>query len=461
MLEDRLYFLLDIYHTLPCYIKRIVGYSYNLLPKSMRYGEFYSGYKNRIQDFKRLTADQKEQRIKSLLFKQVNYAIDSIDFYKDLSKIESYDEFRRLPIVNKNIINNNRGEFISREGKNLRLKANTGGSSGTPFTFYLHKGVTRSKEKAHFDDYWSEYGYNNRSKVLVLRGKSLRKNKIHEHDALGNTLIINCNSINKQNISDIFSQIKKFKPEFIHAYPSALKVFTKLLISALKMNDFQLKIKAVFLGSEQLFDSDLSLFDTFFRTQIVNWYGHSESLVFAKRVGKQNVFRVSLEYGYIELVDSDNQVITEIGKTGRIIATGFDNKVMPLIRYDTGDEGQLLSFLGSDETVLEIKNISGRDKNYIYLKDKTQVTLTSIIFGEHHKEFEFIKEFQIEQSVLGIIQLKVVPLKNKTISDFESLKLKLENSVTKGNLKVDVSIVQNTKKTHRGKNILLRQHLKV
>ena len=107
------------------------------------------------------------------------------------------------------------------------------------------------------------------------------------------------------------------------------------------------------------------------------------------------------------------------------------------------------------------KNISGRDKNYIYLKDKTQVTLTSIIFGEHHKEFEFIKEFQIEQSVLGIIQLKVVPLKNKTISDFESLKLKLENSVTKGNLKVDVSIVQNTKKTHRGKNILLRQHLKV
>lgn len=459
MLEDRLYFLLDSYHALPLYVKSFVGYIYNRLPAKLRYGRYYNFYRARIENFKVLTIREKEQIVKSLLFNQVNFAIENVNFYKEFNKIKSYEEFRRLPIVDKSIINNNRNSFISQKIKSDGLKVNTGGSSGNPFTFFLHKGVSRPKEKAHFDEYWSNYGFRKKSKVLVLRGKSLRKNKIYEYDTLNNSLVINCNSINKKNILKIYLQIEKFKPEFIHAYPSALKVFTKLLISVLNLDKISLSIKAVFLGSEQLFDNDLTLFNSFFGAKIINWYGHSESLVFAKRIEGQNTFEVSLEYGFIELVDSYGQVITEIGKTGRIIATGFDNKVMPLIRYDTGDEGELLKVSKHDEIVMKIKNISGRDKNYIYLKDKTQVTLTSIIFGEHHKEFEYIKEFQIEQFELGSIQLKIVPLEKVKIENFDSLKSKIESSVISGNLVVNILIVERTEKTHRGKNILLKQHV--
>ena len=48
-------------------------------------------------------------------------------------------------------------------------------------------------------------------------------------------------------------------------------------------------------------------------------------------------YHVEPLYGYCELIDKNGEVIREEGKTGEIVATGFCNTGMPLIRYKTGD----------------------------------------------------------------------------------------------------------------------------
>ena len=104
----------------------------------------------------------------------------------------------------------------------------------------------------------------------------------------------------------------------------------------------------------------------FYKANIVNWYGHSECLIHGGRKDKEGDFEFYPFYGFVELLDDNNEPIKNPNQIGRIVATGFDNEVMPLIRYDTGDLGELSEanqVLNSNYTCL--KNVQGRDKNFI------------------------------------------------------------------------------------------------
>ena len=156
-----------------------------------------------------------------------------------------------------------------------------------------------------------------------------------------------------------------------------------------------------------------------------------------------------------ELVDYNGKIINSPNVKGKIIATGFDNRVMPLVRYDTGDEAEYsekikckCGFKGKS-----FKIIHGRQQDYIYLNDGTKVSLTAFIFGQHFEEFNNINELQIIQKIKGVILIKIVL--NRSISNQEFIN-KLKNSV-EGKLIVTLQIVLEITKTKRGKHMFLIQ----
>lgn len=459
-LEDLLYPLLNTYHKSPFWVKNMVGYIYRRIPNQIRHGKFYNLYIERIHVFNSL--GNKDARIaqQKLLLDNVNYAIRNIEFYKDYNSVTSLEEFRELPVLTKEIINQNKYLFRNPQKKNVSLKANTGGSSGNPFVFYIHKGRTRSKEKAHFDWYWSKFGYKSGMPIIMIRGKSLKNNAPYEYNSLDNKLIINSNSINENTIAEIYNKIIQFKPKFIHAYPSSLLIFTKVCKNYTGLEIFNQNIRSVFLGSEGISKDDFDMLENFYNAEVVNWYGHSECLIHGGRKDKKGCFEFYPFYGFVELLDDNDKAISKPNKVGRIVATGFDNEVMPLIRYDTGDLGEMSETNQNKITPYTyLKNVQGRDKNFIYLSDNTAISLTSIIFGQHYKEFKFIKELQIEQHQKGRIIMSVVPLDTFGNEDVERLRKSLLKTVKKDTLKIDIKIVRETKKTPRGKHILLIQHL--
>lgn len=445
-MEDKLYFLLSLYKKTPYWFRYIIGKIYYSIPRGIKYGDFYKKYLQRINNFNLKQQD-------SLVDAQLRIATKEIPFYKN----SNYTKLQDFPIVAKTTILDNFDKFYEKSNK-FKLKANTGGSSGNPFEFYLEKGKSRPKEKAHFDWYWGQFGYKDGDKILMIRGESLPNNKLYEYEPIGNKLVISCYLVNDMNINEVLNRINKFKPKFIHAYPSALSN----LLHILKKNGLKINksIKAMFLGSEGLTDDNRRIFNEFFSAKVVNWYGHSERLVHAGNCPYSDNFHIFPFYGYAELVDYNGEEIIKPNVKGRIITTGFDNEVMPLIRYDTGDEAEYAKetsckcgFKGKS-----FSKIHGRVQDYVYLSNKSKVSLTAFIFGQHFTEFSKIIEMQLEQHEYGKLTIRLKVTSDFQKSDIVSFQKKLESSVD-NKITIKIELADFIPKTKRGKHQFLIQHI--
>ncbi len=458
-MEDALLKYLKYYEKLPGWIKRPIGMLYASLPTKLRHGEFYKQYCKRIKDFTDHTAPETlQQKLDQMLFNQVNMAIEQVPFYRNYPKVKSLENFQKLPIVSKSDYLQARDQFCTADPAR-RLQVNTGGSSGTPLTFFVEKNVTRPKEKAHFDWFWGHWGYTPRSRILMLRGKPLANNALFEYQSIKNCLNISCYELTLENAPQVLREIKKFRPDFIHGYPSAVKVFTRCAGS--EGQKYFSNLKALFLGSEFLSDTDRMMFEEYFSAPCCAWYGHTECALHGGTLpghGSDLVFFPF--YGYLELVDDNGNILTTPGSTGRIVATGFDNSAMPFIRYDTGDLGTW----GGMTTVNNcpcpvLTKIEGRAQDVIYLSDGSEISLTAFIFGQHLKEFDRIREMQLEQSQPGKLTLRLVPLQELSEADRHNIADFLDKSVS-GRLQTTVEITSHIEKTWRGKHRFLIQHCK-
>lgn len=459
-MEDYLYKLLSIYYYFPQPLKQILGKIYNLLPLRLRYAEFYNTYLDRIKLFQKFDSEEDIFHEQSkLLFEHVNEAIKNVPFYSNYKKCDSLETFHKYPVINKSIITESFPELINPKLESKKISSNTGGSSGTPMELYLEKNISRPKEKAHFNWYWGQYGYKHHDKTLMVRGLPLAYNRTFEYNTIDNILNVSCYNINEDNIHIVIQKINHFKPKFIHAYPSSLKILTSLLEN--HKDSLNCSIKSIFLGSEHLAENDREYFEGFYSAKVVNWYGHSERLIHGGNCPYSNEFHFYPFYGFIELLDENNKSITQPGKEGRIVATGYDNRVNPFIRYDTGDMGVLskrteckCGFRGTT-----LSKISGRDQDIIILSDNTNVSLTAFIFGQHLEAFKRIREMQVIQHDIGKIEIKIVKSYNFTVDDEKSVVQTLLKSV---NNKVDINIsyTDSIPKTHRGKNIFFVSRLK-
>jgi phenylacetate-CoA ligase len=451
-MEDLFYRFLYLYNRLPSNIKYLIGKIYYYFPASLKYGKFYQTYLKRVKFFMSIDDVQMvNQNQEKLLFENVNDAIRNIPFYKKYQPVNSVKQFQALPITNKKTIKENFCDHVNPALHYKKLTTNTGGSSGTPFEFFLEKKSSRPKEKSHFDWFWGQFGYKTSDKVLMVRGMPLRKNGIFEYRSLDNHLNVSCYLINEKNILQVLNAINEFKPTIIHAYPSSLRIVTSLLETYKDRLD--INIRSIFVGSEYLSDFDRNYFESFYNAKVISWYGHTERLLHGGNCHHSGEFHFYPFYGYLELIDEKNNVITEPGREGRIVATGFDNRVMPFIRYDTGDIGVL-----SDETECAcgfkgktLKSITGRFQDTIVLSDGTNVSLTAFIFGQHLKEFSKIRELQVYQKKMGEVEIRIVQNKSFSSSEEKSIIETLSNSVNH-KLEIKIKFVEQLAKTSTGKH---------
>jgi len=412
----------------------------NSISDELRYGKFYSIYSDRILN----------------PFNEQEYLLDyltviskKIPFYSNMS-----NNLSNYQVINKRTIKNHFNDFINPELKNKLLLTNTGGSSGTPFEFYIQKNVSRPKEKAHFDWFWGQFGYTGNEKILRLRGKPLYKNKLFENQFIDHTASLSCYSLNEKNIKHALFLINRFNPQYFHAYPSSLKIFTSYIKEAgLK---FDLQLKAIFLSSEGLLTRDRIELEEYYKCKIVHWYGHSERLIHGGNCPYSNEYHFYNQYGLLELIDQSNNIIDKPGESGRIIATGFDNYVMPFIRYDTDDLGVLseqvackCGFKG-----ITLKEIIGRTQDFIVLNDNTKVSLTAFIYGQHLVSFSKIHEMQILQNKIGEIIISIIKTKNYSSEDEILLKRQLLSSVN-NKLSITFNYPEFIQKTSSGKHKFL------
>lgn len=118
------------------------------------------------------------------------------------------------------------------------------------------------------------------------------------------------------------SKIQSFQPNIIIGYPSAIKILGNLL----EQNELQIEVKRVISCGEPLNPVLRNYFENIFCTDIVNFYGASESLALGIETSNENSMYLFDDMNIVEVID------------GEMYITALYNFVQPLIRYHITDK---------------------------------------------------------------------------------------------------------------------------
>ena len=105
-----------------------------------------------------------------------------------------------------------------------RLYITTGGSTGVPVGFYLHKGVSRPKEQAFLEAMWRRAGYFDGARLAVIRGHVTSSRAGGPIVVRRDARLAACSrrTISRQErLPEYLEALERFQPDLLHAYPSA------------------------------------------------------------------------------------------------------------------------------------------------------------------------------------------------------------------------------------------------
>ena len=217
-------------------------------------------------------------------------------------------------------------------------------------------------------------------------------------------------------------KIKKFKPDFIQAYPSAITILAKF------MKEYNIEpfpsVKAILCGSENLYNWQRELLEEVFQSRVYSWYGHSERAVLAGECEKSAFYHIFPEYGFVEFIGKDGKPVTGEDKMGEIVATGLNNFICPLIRYRTMDLAVPTNGkceCGRNYSLL--KKVEGRLQELIVTKNGRLISMTAI--NMHSNVFDNVKQFQFYQDKKGEVIFNIVRKDGYTEKDTEHIEKEL------------------------------------
>lgn len=437
--------LKSLYTNSPLWMKKL----YASIPYEIRNGSDYRKWKNfLIQEIN--TEEYELLKLKET----VAYAYQNTAYYKKLFdelqvspfEINAYSDLEKLPYIDKDIVRENFGDFVvGTFPKNKTFYVTTGGTSGSPMKFLQSNNVWK-KELAFIMNFFGQYGYKPSMIKASFRGGEFDGLPLHrywKYNPVHNEIHFSPFHISDTTIKDYVRDLNKHKVEFFHAYPSSLL----LLIEHMKNNSLQLdyEVKAIFLISESFSIEDIKNIQSFFDCDVSSFYGHSERLIFAPSYADDlSSYKVERRYGYFELVDTHGNKITENQYRGEIVGTGFDNLVMPLIRYKTNDFTEFINF---DERIISL--IEGRWlQEYLDGRDGVKLYLTAL--NMHSDIFKNVIKYQWIQSRPGVADLTLIT--NNVFSDIDKKQISVAINKKAGHtLSVKIKIVESIILTQRGK----------
>jgi phenylacetate-CoA ligase len=243
-----------------------------------------------------------------------------------------------------------------------RLYLTTAGSTGVPVGFYLRRESAAPKNRPSSGDVASGGLFRGRagSRDSRSRHQFTIEGRIVSYDATRGWLMLSSYHLTPERLPEYLEALEKFKPEFLHAYPSAALQLAGYLEQS--GEPWRLPRRGLLCGSERLTIPQKRLLERVFECRAYRWYGHSERAVLAGEGAQSELFYFFPQYGFVEFGPPDEDGLREV------IATSFHNLAMPLIRYRTGDCVRLAE--PQDASSLEYPwpaavEIAGRQQEYL------------------------------------------------------------------------------------------------
>jgi phenylacetate-CoA ligase len=349
-----------------------------------------------------------ERRLRSWaqVVETVGYAAVNVPYYRDLFARIRFDPeklkidsryFEDIPHLTKDIIREEGDRLLRHDHAAVRKHVSkTGGSTG-PATLIMY-----DQEAA---DWSSATTRNARASV----GKTHFRSELHFASQYPDKFPLRdrireqakCLAMNRYNLffSDFepasldatWRRLKSIRPYLVHGHPSTMYW---LALHVLARGDKRAPVFRIFESSGELLeDYQRDMIARVFRCDIVDRYGLAEvgiAAYQADRFDRTLLVIDPLVWPEIAPVDGgDDFAAGQQGEAGEIVLTATRNRMMPLIRYRTGDMAVLAEtergfvFRKLIGRIHDVLNIGGRKVPTHYIQD-----VLDRIGG--------IKEFQIE-----------------------------------------------------------------
>ena len=362
---------------------------YNIFYKIIGIILYYFRYKNtqywsvdRIEDYQ-------FERLKKQIFSSTKTI-----YYKNLFKKIGFNprrdfneikDFSKIPITNKASVKNNTDFFINPKFKKKSLLFYTSGSTGEPMKAYIYH-IHWLIEQAVIYRHWIWGGYKFRDSTAMLRSYSPKEGQpLYKFSMPLNTTYFSPFHLTDKHMFKYHSLMINLNVKVLRGYPSSIKIFSLFM----KKNNLKLpSVNQILVASEVLSESDRNLIESVFGCKISNHYGLAEQIIMFGDCELHTHLHNYFEYGYVELLDTDEPNIK------KIIGTNLHNKAMPILRYDTGDLALIDNSkckCGRNGTV--IKNIIGRNDQSI--KTPNGYEIPSVNFYTMFEHYLEINQWQI------------------------------------------------------------------
>ncbi|OMQ12331.1 phenylacetate--CoA ligase family protein [[Flexibacter] sp. ATCC 35103] len=345
----------------------------------------------------------------------VDFHLKNNVFYQELVGNNTDLIWENLPILNKQNLQKPLEERLSKgySKKNVYLNK-TSGSSGTPFVFakdkYSH-ALTWTSIFMRFGWYKIDFNHSLQARFYGIPMDFIGYKKERIKDFLTHRFRFPVFDLSDAILEKFLRKFKTKKFDYINGYTSSIVLFAKYLEQKnIVLNETCPTLKACFVTSEMLFESDKKLLEKQFGIPVINEYGASElDLIAFENPNRE--WQVNSETLFVEILDENNNVLP-YGKEGRIVITSLFNKAHPFIRYEIGDIGILDEKSTPQKPIL--KKLIGRTNDIAILPSgKKSPGLTFYYVTKSIVEDDGnVKEFIIKQMQLDTFEIEYV-------SDFE------------------------------------------
>lgn len=467
-IEDWIHPLLKHYTAAPQWVKSMVGNAYASIPISLRYGRKAPEFLAEISITDPETLNRRSAEKLLAVLDAASTHVPAYRQYRDvlLSGNESpHEMLSKFPLLSKQELKANLECYVSAGlPESLRMATYTGGSTSVPMKLYWHRHVTRPKSYAYNGEFDRIAGIGPTDVILALRGRSIPGagmpgQPLWMYDPIKRYLHLSSDHLESTYMPAYIEAMEQWQPTFIHAFPSAIIPLAKWLETN-PCPAVTRRIRCIQLFSENIYDYQVDLLRRVFDCDVLFDFGHSEGAIKAISLPGDSRYFFWPLYGYVELIDLDGNPVTQPGILGEIVATGYDNLVMPLIRYRTGD---MAMWSAQPNTIRPgfqvVDRIEGRLQEFLVCRDHRLVSICTI-GAAHFEQLADADRMQFEQCEPGHAVLKVMSPSELPSSTKQALASGVLKK-TQGGLTIEIVRVDDIPRTRIGKHRLLVQHLDI
>lgn len=378
-------------------------------------------------------------RLKQLL-KKAGFALESKIFKLHGSEfLSQYSDM--IPILDKQLVKRNPESYLVRRVGTFDLEFHTSGSTGKPMKAYVswrHWIV----EQAVIYRHWKWHGYRFRDACAMLRSYSPKEGEsLIKYSWALNTYYYSPFHMDDKHMEEYYRHMLTKKVKYLRGYPSSIKIFAEFCHN----KGYTIPgLKFILTASEVLSEDDRSFIENVFSVQIGNHYGLAEQIVMFGNCSESSIMHNYNEYGYCELIPTDEQNIY------RIIGTNLHNDLMPLLRYDTGD----LAYVRPGITCscgregIQVEAIIGR--NDVLIKDSNGSALPTVNFYTMMQYYTTVKEWQF---IIKSNDNLILAYTGPRLGDLDSKNLitQLKDRLSNTQLNPEIKNVNSLRKIAEGK----------